>query len=459
MKRIIILTILIAFNQQLNAQNEFNNWFFGANLAFDFSGGNPVLIAGSTMNQAEGNATVSDASGNLLFYTSGTTIWNKNHVVMTNGSGLLGHTSSTQSAIIVQKPLSTTIYYVFTADAETWPNGIRYTEVDMSLSAGFGAVTANKNILLRTPSCEKLTAVRHCNNVDVWVISHDYNSNTFRTWLVNSTGVIVTPVNSNTGYVPTSVTQQGYGYLKSNTDGSKLAAAYYGAPNSSSGNRVEIYDFNKSTGQVSNALSLGNVNGAYGVEFSASGRYLYASTNPGYLYQWDLCSSNIIGSKFQIANVGAFGGALQIAPDNKIYLVRGINKWVARINNPEVYGFGCGFVDQAIITPTNTNFGLPNFPSYYLRPRDDFIYTVNCTSVQFNALINNNSCINNVAPSLNWSLGDGTTSTINNPLHTYFSPGNYQVELIINYPCYSDTVLKTVTTGINSPFISSIVTQ
>lgn len=423
------------------SQNQTNNWFFGSNLGLNFSGGNPILITGSAMNQAEGNATASDELGNLLFYTSGTTIWNRNNVVMTNGAGLLGHASSTQSAIIVQKPLSNNIYYVFTADAELWPNGIRYSEVDMSLSAGLGAVTSNKNVLLITPSCEKLTAVRHCNNVDVWVISHDYNANTFRTWLVTSAGVNLTPIISNTGYAPISVTQQGYGYLKANSSGDKLAAAYYGANNSTSGNRVEIYDFNKSTGQVSNAISLGNVNGAYGVEFSRSGRYLYASTNPGYLYQWDLCASNIQGSKYLVSYAGAFFGALQMGKDGKIYCVRGINKWISRISNPEVYGGGCGFLDQAIITPSNSNFGLPNFASYYLYPQPYMFSNQRqgCDRICFTA--NQLMTCTSQTPTYKWTLHDGVQFGIT--ACTSIIPNtNQSVMLEIIYPCRIDTVIQ-----------------
>jgi hypothetical protein len=56
------------------------------------------------------------------------------------------------------------------------------------------------------------------------------------------------------------------GYLKFSPDGTKLAQAVYG------NNYFELFDFDKSTGEVSNPLLLTSYNlatyGAYGVEFS-----------------------------------------------------------------------------------------------------------------------------------------------------------------------------------------------
>jgi len=50
---------------------------------------------------------------------------------MPNGTGLFGHNSSTQSAIIVNKPGATDSFYIFTVDAnERNLYGVRYSIVD-----------------------------------------------------------------------------------------------------------------------------------------------------------------------------------------------------------------------------------------------------------------------------------------------------------------------------------------
>ncbi|HPH83205.1 MAG TPA: hypothetical protein PL185_11560, partial [Flavobacteriales bacterium] len=170
-----------------NAQNEANNWFFGNGCGVSFNSGAPVAFANSNLNSAEGVSSISDATGNVLMYTDGLSLYNQNDVVMPNGSGLLGGNSSSQSAVIIRKPLSNNLYYLFTADQDAQPDGIRYSIVDMSLNGGLGNITATKNVLLHTPATEKLTAVQHCNKRDVWIIAHGWGDANYMAWLLTPT--------------------------------------------------------------------------------------------------------------------------------------------------------------------------------------------------------------------------------------------------------------------------------
>ena len=160
MRPLFLYIILTIFNVGF-AQNEANIWYFGENAGLDFNSGTPMTLLDGALDTAEGCASISDISGSLLFYTDGITVWNQNHDVMLNGSGLNGHPSSTHSAIIVPKPQSSNIYYIFTVDFEAGSNGLQYSEVDMALDSGLGGITSNKNILLHTPSTEKITAIKH----------------------------------------------------------------------------------------------------------------------------------------------------------------------------------------------------------------------------------------------------------------------------------------------------------
>ena len=147
----------------------------------------------------EGCATISDCAGNLLFYTDGSFVWDNTHTQMPNGFDLMGDPSSSQSAVVVPKPGSPNIYYIFTVDNNVQVDGLRYSEVDLSLNGGLGDVTAVKNILLHAPTTEKITAVLHSNLTDIWVIAHTWNSNTYEAYLVSATGVNTTPILSNVG--------------------------------------------------------------------------------------------------------------------------------------------------------------------------------------------------------------------------------------------------------------------
>jgi hypothetical protein len=136
------IVIFFFFTGFVFSQQEASNWYFGGNAGIKFhpDGSVTPLIDGK-LNTQEGCASISDNSGNLLFYTDGMKIWNKNHQLMLNGTGLLGHWSSTQSATIVPKPGSTNLFYIFTLDYEIRPNGFRYSIVDINLDGGLGGVT------------------------------------------------------------------------------------------------------------------------------------------------------------------------------------------------------------------------------------------------------------------------------------------------------------------------------
>ena len=156
-KAFFLVFFLLVFSFSCNklfAQGEANIWYFGGGAGLYFNSGTPIAITDGALKTMEGCATISTSSGSLLFYTDGDTVWNKQHHPMPNGTGLKGDQSSTQAAIIVPKPGSAGIYYVFTTSSYDG-SGIqecRYSEIDMSLSSGLGDVTTNKNILLSTPS-------------------------------------------------------------------------------------------------------------------------------------------------------------------------------------------------------------------------------------------------------------------------------------------------------------------
>jgi hypothetical protein len=87
----------------------------------------PSVLANNSMTVDEGCASIADQNGNLLFYTDGMSIWNSSHNIMANGTGMNGGHSSTQAALILQKPGSSNLYYVFTVIGNTWFHGLNYT--------------------------------------------------------------------------------------------------------------------------------------------------------------------------------------------------------------------------------------------------------------------------------------------------------------------------------------------
>jgi hypothetical protein len=141
-------------------------------------------------------------------------------------------------------------------------------------------------------------------------------------------------------------------------------------------NTVEIFHFNSSTGVVSAFVSIPIPAHVYGIEFSADGNMLYASTyDPGQtLVQFDLTSgvpSTIIASQTQISITPDTYG-LQLARNEKIYVCISFSQWLGVINDPEIQGFGCNYSDTAIyLDPLSIGvtsaLSLPGFVQSWLK--------------------------------------------------------------------------------------------
>ena len=113
-KILLILTLFVCVYSY--AQNQATNWFFGegAGINFNLATGTVSPVLGGQLNTREGCTTISDINGDLVLYTDGSTVYNKNHEVMVGGIGLYGDNSSTQSALVVPAPKNPDIYYIFT---------------------------------------------------------------------------------------------------------------------------------------------------------------------------------------------------------------------------------------------------------------------------------------------------------------------------------------------------------
>ncbi len=446
---LILLFLGSTFKAQ--SQGETNIWYFGYNAGLDFNLASPLALSDGLVNAQGGSATQSDENGELLFYTDGMKIWNKNHSIMPNSWGLLGHASSTQNSLILLKPGSTNLYYVFTNGANFDNNGLSYSEVDMSLNGGLGDVTSVKNVSLLTPTTEKLTAVRHGNTTDFWVLTVERNTNNYYAWPVTATGVgspVVTSIGTpHSGANPNS--DVSIGQAKFSPDGTKLAIA-----TSANGNTFELFDFNKFTGGLSNPITISGSTYAspYGVEFSPDGTLLYCSVSNtnNKVYQFNLqagSASAIINSATLVAQSASTNvGALQLGSDSKIYLARYNAFYLGVFNNPNVPGAGSNYEDDGVNLGTyRSRVGLPNFiTSFFNNPR--FIYENLCFGDSTFFYI---SDLNGVI-SVNWNFGDPgsgslNTSTSTEAFHIFSDYGTFSVQLVRNFGNTSDTVTQTIT--------------
>lgn len=138
-----------------------------------------------------------------------------------------------------------------------------------------------------------------------------------------------------------------------------------------------------------------------------------------------------------------------------------------RVNAPPLVGDGKGIVaafPEAIYTGITRSFGLwnyyqrlhlgatawyifaennSNYNPYWLHspiPEPIFSYADTELVVTFSGVVASGG-----AAALQWDFGDGDTSLVPNPTHTYTAPGTYTVCLTASAACGSDTVCHPVT--------------
>src|SRR6185312_3073910 len=154
MRKILLLICYVALTGTALAQKQNNVWAFGDQMGIDFNTTPPSAIQPAMITYG-GSASVSDTSGQLLFYTQGDTIWNKNNQIMPNGLGLIAPYISNsvdhwtaQGQLIVHLINNPGHYYVFSMETDddinvdTNASRLFYSIVDMSLNGGLGDVVA-----------------------------------------------------------------------------------------------------------------------------------------------------------------------------------------------------------------------------------------------------------------------------------------------------------------------------
>lgn len=432
-----IIVIFIGFSLTLTAQNQTNFWYFGENAGLDFSSGAPIPLFDGQIDTREGSASISDANGNLLFYTDGSTVYDRTHNVMQGGVGLEGDSSSTHSAIIVPKPNDPNIFFIFTVDDRVEGDGLQYNEVDMTLNGGLGGITALRNQLLLVEATEKLMAIQSSDGDSFWVITHRWESDEFLVYNVDENGVNETPIVIAIGNYIGGDTVNAVGAIKFSPDGTKLAVA------NSNENSVELFDFDTATGTISNPILLldkpyDEVNVLYGIEFSPNSKVLYVTENNVALYQFNLqagTTQDIIDSQFTIASGEEVFLGIQLAPDGKIYGAK-FNQYLDVINNPNMLGTDANYESEAIdLSPRESLLGLPPFIQSFLRI-DDITFENTCfgDSTQFTLADNAQGY-----DSINWNFDDPASGANNmsmaqNPTHIFTQPGIYEVtcEVTVN---------------------------
>ncbi len=368
-----------------------NIWLFGDGAGLDFNPdpNNPdaplprPIAERHPQNIPAGTSTISDETGQVLFFTDGESVWDLNGDLMANGDSIGGSNQSSESVIAVPVPQDETIFYLFTTQkAEDGSNQVKFSVVDIKAEnlQGVGNVVSKDNFLF-SPSTEHSAGL--ASGDTTWVMFHELGNNTFRAYPVSLNGIgspVLSSVGSNHNY------NTGVGSMKFSPEGDKLAVTIQDGNCS----KLEIFDFDQSTGQLTEyaLLDLGCGDEIYGLEFSNDGNRVYVSyIGPGGKIEEfiildpsdddeddpaacadcfinatnkDQIEACILATRKNLSSDGPFG-ALQIGPNGQIYVARPGENILGQINVAQQCGESSYNDMGSEPMPGTSNLGLPSF--------------------------------------------------------------------------------------------------
>lgn len=440
-----ILFALLVFKATLAVgQANRTNFFAVGNAELNFNS-TPVQVLRTFAPHANlGMGVMSNEAGALLIYSDGYNIWNRKHTIVPNGSELSTTQESVDRTLIVPRPGSPDNYYVITT--HPWSDGLYYSEVDIALDGGYGAVIEkSKKIISNTSSF--LSAVHHTNGNDIWVMTHTASSNKYHAILITENGISTTPISQSIG-------QDNWiygGQMKFSPDGKKLAVPFEGQ----SGVGICVFDFNGDTGVLSNPIELkfeDPVPIAQGLEFSSDGTRLYAGeVRSESVYQFDLskgtkdaiqATRSAIGSRVSNNSLYQF----QLAADGNIYCTKGGGgggtEHLGIIRNPNNDPSGVYLDENNVFLEGGDSFVnfTPAFVQSYLF-KTSFNATGSCAGEPVAFSITNEHLLDSVL----WSFGDGSAARERSPQHKYKDADSYSVKLTAYYDGKSVEIFKEVT--------------
>jgi hypothetical protein len=361
-------------------------WFIDGSM-INFSDNTPDTAKFLALRSMFSSCSISEESdGNLLFYSNGCDLINRNNEIMEDGenvnnvdgyqlyceNGYKGY-GELQDMIILPYPKHQGMYKSFHIrypEAGQPVSEIRVSTVDMDKNNGLGAVIEKNIDLLDTYVVNGyMTAVRHGNGIDWWITIPEWRNTKKIVFLLDSLGVHGPDIQEKAGILTGS---GGYGQAVFSPDGGKYAEICFF--------QGQLLDFDRCTGKFSRPQII-QFDTAYneraGVAFSPDSRYLYVSRTDS-IYQYDLSAADFNASRLTIASdegldydstglKNAHFYSMLLGPDGKIYIGGpGVTKALHIIHHPNERGAACGFERWGLELPTLHYGQLPNLPNFKL---------------------------------------------------------------------------------------------
>jgi hypothetical protein len=251
---------------------------------------------------------------------------------MPNGLLYSGYDNGVAQVYFVAQNLTDdSSYYLFNVRSpSTSYGGLFYSVINLRLDGGLGDIAPGEK-MVPVPGGEwaghVLTGTRHHNNKDVWIVTRNrHNSYKYLSYLITSSGINTTPVQSQSTVFVNDITSGQLNYIKISPDGTKLVCLYDYV--------MEYCSFNSFTGVVTPLFQVKCQDGLNkpfyncGAEWSVDNKYIYitcegvGSFGTG-LFQYDATETDsALFKQSEVLIMSDYPNGfvqLQRGPDNKIY--------------------------------------------------------------------------------------------------------------------------------------------
>ena len=245
-----------------------------------------------------------------------------------------------------------------------------YTVIDQDLNGGLAGVVSKNNVIVEEPLLAGgLSAVRHANGRDWWILTHGIDSGEFISF-------ILTPYGFDGPFFQAIGTAQVGGVPRASFSPNGDRLAYTGYQTG-----LDVFDFDRCTGILSNWQHADILDDAFtrSAQFSSDGSLIYVSSVDT-VYQYPF-SGGVLGAPTVVATHDGFYDQhpalrtlfanMSLAPDGRIYISTGNGtRYMHVIHEPDLPGLACNLVQHEHYRQTWTANSIPYRPNYLLGPVD-----------------------------------------------------------------------------------------
>ncbi len=346
-------------------------WAFGNSAGIDFgTSGNTATAIKMPGTTVEGSTVVTDTTGQLQFWSNGSTLFDRNNNPMPNGTGLQINSSATQTVAAFPSIEHPGTYFVVTTTGASEVGGkgrLYYSKVDMSLNGGLGDVTSTKNVPLggATDATEALTAVPNADGTGFWVLTFRAGTPYDLAYEFDGDGPV-----TGTAVESQMSTANGNQFATFNVS-NDLSQIVQQTGSSSGTDQIRLLSIDGATGQLTEKATWnlpsnasGNGTNGYSADFSPAGDYVYATKIFGgaHLYRYKIAGAGdaaaIKASEQNLAAIGN-GGQVRKAPDGRMYVVNRTAGSLSVLNTPDANDPGLTLNGFALAAGTSNGWGLP----------------------------------------------------------------------------------------------------